>query len=230
MSSFNAWLSNEKFIIATDTLCSLSTSYGNVVKNFLTKVYHLPQYKCCFTSQGLRDFGLEFFIFIQKEVKANNLHSLLEGIKSFQLSDIYDEFEPSDIGTIFLFGLNDDTCKLEMYKIYFDKLKLIHIETIVNYNIDEHIIICKPQHENFDYLTLLKGLVWNNLEDIYDNLITITTAQKKVFDKDANPFIGGQIELTIMECSNGFYSTFTEILYEFDDYDKVSKSIMKNKK
>lgn len=84
MSAFNAWLSNEKFIIASDTLCSLSTSYGNVVKNFLTKVYHLPQYKCCYTSQGLRDFGLEFFVFIQQEVKAYNLYSLLESIKSFR--------------------------------------------------------------------------------------------------------------------------------------------------
>jgi len=226
MTAFNAWLTNEKYIIATDTLCGQTTHYGKIYRNFLTKVYHLPQYKCCFTSQGLRDFGLELFVYIQKEVKALAYTSLLESIKNFKISETYADMPPNELGTVFIFGLNNETDRLGMSKIYFDSEGSIIIEEILN-NIDGHNKLYKPQHKNIDFEVIGKHLNWENTGDIYDSLIFITKEQKKAFDSDANPFIGGQIEITTMEYSNNFYSTFTEIAYDFEDYERVSKIITK---
>jgi hypothetical protein len=226
MTAFNGWFTNEKYIIATDTLCGLNTPYGKVYKNFLTKIYHIPQYKCCFTSQGLRDFGLELFVFIQKETKAIGYSTLIESIKNFELSNAYDEMPPDMIGTVFLFGVNDVTNRLGMSKIYFNQNREIIIEEIFN-NIDGSNKIYKPQHENIDLETLGRELNWSNINNVYNSLITVTKEQKKAFDKEANPFIGGQIEITTIEYSNNLYSTFTEIAYDFEDYERISSIILK---
>lgn len=225
MTAFNAWLTNEKYIIATDTLCGQSTRFGIIHRNFITKIYHLPQYKCCFTSQGLRDLGLELFVHIQKDVKASTYSSLIESIKAFKISDMYKNVSPTEIGTIFLFGLNDVTDRLGMSKIYFDHEGSVLVEEVFN-NITGHNMLYKPIHDSIDFKLLEQNLDFEEPKNIYDYLIKVTKEQKKAFDKEANPFIGGQIEITTMEYSNNFYSTFTEIAYDFEDYERVSKIIM----
>lgn len=224
MSAINAWISNNKFIIATDTLCQMNTKYGNVARNFVTKVYHIPQYKCCFSSQGLRDLGLEFFNFTQTDVRANNLETLLNFSKKFKLSTKYDEVSFTQIGTIFLFGYNENSNKLEVYKSYFDENRNIHFEKSFN-DIDDYNIMIKPS-VGLDYELIKDELKWNNFDDIKQSLIKITIEQKRGFDRNCDPFIGGQIELNIIEYSNNIYSAYTEIIYTFEDYIRVSNSII----
>lgn len=221
MTAFNAILTGNTFYIATDTLCTMKTKYGTVPKNTITKMYHIPQYLCCFTSQGLRDFGLQLFVFIQSEVKAQDLISLIEYCeKNFKISSQYDEIEPSEIGTIFLFGVNLLKKKLECYKLFFNENRILIAEKLPDVDGGGLKHITKPSHPNLNHQDIINNSKIETLNDVSKFFIKITEAQKFVFDQEAEPFIGGSIEQTIINFENDNYYTSSEIIHNFKDYKR----------
>ena len=147
MSAMNVYASNNDIFIVTDTYCHFKDeSMNEVPLNFVTKVFVLPHLNCCFCSQGIGEFALAYFTFIQRKVIAIDIESLVDFTKSFfSLQHISELIRSQDnLGTIFLFGLNNSIQKLETYKIWFDTKKL-KVEKL--YILDDDLdrrIICKP--------------------------------------------------------------------------------------
>ena len=228
MSAMNVWVTKDLIAITTDTYCHFKTDNGEEIPvNFISKVYQIPQHKSCFTNQGMRDFGMRYFNFVQTEVKAQDISTLISYTRNhFTIEDFYLERPVDKIGTIFVFGLNDLTNRLEVYKIYFDEQRKINVSQLGE-NIEPYFTICKPELKRGDLATTVDNSNLSSFENAIPSLINIMKVQKE--DDDLDNFnkvgIGGHIQLTIINNHDNYFSMQTSFIHKFDDYDTMYQNM-----
>ena len=77
MSVMNVYYSKSAIVIATDTFSHLKLNSQVIPVNFVSKVFQLPQFKCCFSVQGALKLAMRYFEFAQMKVTAKDFKSLI---------------------------------------------------------------------------------------------------------------------------------------------------------
>ena len=190
MSSLIAYLNHNQFVIATDTFVHSKNVDELDPVNFCSKTIYLPQHKCCVAGQGVAEVLNQFFVFAQQKVIAKDVHSLVNQATihfSYNLDNI-SKFD--NLATLFVFGVNDLTNKMEVYKMVIQNSKPNQLQQI------EFGLLHKPEIVDIENILKL-----NSNTDIYQKLAILMKEQKKQDDlKKANERagIGGQIQITTM--------------------------------
>jgi hypothetical protein len=218
MSSMNVYLSENKILIATDTYCHKKENEKEQPINFVSKVFYLPQHKTVFACQGLAEFGLSFFAFVQRKAVASDLSSLLFYTKCFfNKNYLPPELRHLNPGTLFFFGLNDKSNKLECHKLLFDENSQLQLTYIPAPN-----VIRKPDIDNFE--ERWNSLYWNDLDAQCTSLVQLTIWQKEddsLLEEDKKIGIGGEVQLTILEKTDDTFYIETQNIFRFPDYEEL---------
>lgn len=213
MSAIIAYLMPEQFLFATDTFVHEKNDNGMRPVNFCSKVIYLPHLKTCVAFQGFGDTISQFFNFAQQKVIASNLYSLvLQTTKHFKVY-LENSIEVSNLATLFLFGVNDQTDQLEVHKITITSKGNNKYEQL------PYGLLHKPEIINFEsFLTTFKD------ESPIQLLVNLMIEQKKqdalrVIQERAG--IGGQVQITYLSYNKNNKDLIIQMqmVNAFNDFD-----------
>lgn len=222
MSILNAYLTKNKFYIATDTVTS-SKAYGTTIPVFFSsKTVYYPHLKCCTVTLGQTQFGINYDYFISTN-HIKNVTDLLN--KTISLFPEKLKKYPSlteGINNVSIFGYNEETGQMEAYFVNFEK------DTVV-----DHVSFDLAQPTTLIHPSLPDGLEHDIKTQailgggtVNDMLIGIAKAMHDNSLEEGNKTaraIGGELHLaTIGINEEGFYCTFTKI-WEFPDYNEMKE-------
>ena len=215
MSSLIAYSNNNQFVIATDTFVHSKDDNRIQPINFCCKTIYLPHHKSCVAGQGIGEVLNQFFLFVQQKVIAKDIYSLITQTTKHFKFNLDQNIEGDIIATLFVFGVNDLTNKLEVYKMSILKSNIHRQEQI------EFGLLHKPE------IFGIEGILDKaRNQDIGQVLATLMKEQKKqddlkpVYDKAG---IGGQIQITTMIYNDTSKDLFLQIRMVdcFEDYEDI---------
>jgi len=155
----------------------------------------------------------QFFVFAQEKVIGRDVHSLVtQAAKHFRANAIA-PIEQDNLATLFLFGLNDTTKKLEVYKMSISNSKG---------NLSEQVqqlgLLVKPEINNLE--NVLNVIQESSIEHLLLSLVKEQKSQDELKPISERVGIGGSIQLTTLV----YNQRDDDLLFQIKMYDEFSDS------
>ncbi|WP_298709769.1 hypothetical protein [uncultured Chitinophaga sp.] len=223
MSAINAYLTDDFVVIATDTLAHYKSETAVIPKNFISKTFNLPQFNCCFTIRGYVALGMTFYHYLNEQVIANDVETVLQVVKASFFNTLpMDDYPNSHIGTINLFGYSRASRTLQGYQLTVTKAGIECSQRKKN----EFILWPSAEGIN-DIIETFASSENPRSEEYFQQLMTALLERQKAADQELplnlQVGIGGQIQFSLLVKNEAGTSTIyrTQMIHDFNDFEST---------